>query len=545
MPDTRVRKLALRLLTSVAALSSPGARIWAQAMIAELRHVQGEWEAFSWAIGGSGALLLRTIFSVFTKQKDDLPTPSATSGIMKTAPARKATGLLGGVAVAVSMLFFLAPSLRQGMAISINGLHALFDNGTSREHFLLKLAAEARMQNDAAGLAFAALRLQDGPVRNKLEDEVVKKDPRLTWVYAIHRNFSLQPLGAQDRIARVEAWDPHNAVPYLLDADLIFAQECRNNNFHDCGLRLVANNPRWRGVMAAAFGATEYDSYLARRLDLDRDVMRRYHLRDPLLVLDASLIPYGAESVRLYAEYILNSGKEFEAGGDLNQASEAFSSVARFSEMVRSNAQTDFERMAVAAPQLAAYRSLQAIAEKRGDTTESSLLTYDIGQLQRVLPEMKETGKSVTVFRWLAEIVQTSAFVVIVSLVLVLFWGLAKMALPISVNHAWRLLFQTVGALGTIGILFGSLALYLSYHPYAEVFKDFMEARGVSQFRNFRLIFTSFWAFPGAMERLWYSRMPAIYFWYGFIAFAVVLLAFVLERMIRKSLKFRETHKVA
>ncbi|MGH7532416.1 MAG: hypothetical protein ACREL4_03895, partial [Gemmatimonadales bacterium] len=48
-------------LTLAARLGSSGSRPWADAMLAELDAVEGDWSSLWWAMGGAGALLRRSI----------------------------------------------------------------------------------------------------------------------------------------------------------------------------------------------------------------------------------------------------------------------------------------------------------------------------------------------------------------------------------------------------------------------------------------------------------------------------------------------------
>lgn len=546
MADTSVRKLASRLLSSMAALSPPDVRVWAEAMNSELHHVQGEWEALFWAMGGMRVLMISTLICWIRKKRRGIPVSSARFADLKDSPVRRLARFLGWAAVAISFLLLLAPSLRQGISTSVASLHSALDNGASSEQFMLKLGAEAREQHDAAGMAFVALHVQGSSDRNEMESEAVKLNPHLMWIYAMQSDPTFASAGIRDSIRRLEAWDPENAVPYLVEADLIFAEKCREHNYRSCGFQLVENDRRWHQLMAEAFHARKYDSYLARRLDLDRSVMRRWRLHDPLLVFNGYWTGYGAQSIRLYAEYLLELGRRFAAGRDFNQAYKAYSAVAHFCEMVQAEGQTDFERMVVVTPQLEAYRRLQTLAELRGDLAESDLLAYEIRQLQRQLREIKETSAASGAFRVLAVIVQVATFIVLISLGMILFWLIGKCVLRSfsgSAMPGWRFLCSLMGMVGVMGLLFGLLTLYLSYQPYSEAFKNFMESKGTSQFRTFHFIFATFWVLPGAMERVWYSHVLGVYFWSGFIAIGTGLVILVLGRMIKKGLTLGAARK--
>jgi hypothetical protein len=53
---TRTRDVARRLLHFVVRLAPPNTRSWGEAMIGEIDHIDDEWDALLWALGGTLAL---------------------------------------------------------------------------------------------------------------------------------------------------------------------------------------------------------------------------------------------------------------------------------------------------------------------------------------------------------------------------------------------------------------------------------------------------------------------------------------------------------
>jgi hypothetical protein len=537
MPDTHLGKLASWLLSCAIALCPSDVRPWGDAMLAELRHIQGGWAILSWAVGGVSVLVTQVLVSLFRGPNRGgalLPAPPV---FVKEGPMRKVIPLLAGVSVAVSCLFLLAPSFRQGMEISLGIWRAGFDNGASYEQSLLELAAQARKQHDAEVMAFVALRLRGTSDSDELADEVVKLNPQLTWVYSMYPDSDRLTADAEVRKRKLEAWDPQNAVPYLMEANLIFDRKCREQKWRDCGFGFVKDDPRWPELMAAAFRAPNYDSYLARRLDLDRAVMRRLHLHDPLLFMTVGWIPYGAGHIRIYAEHLLDSAKDFEAKGDLSEASKLYSSVAHFCQLVQTEGQTDFERMSVTAFQLEAYRRMQTLAERSGNLAESNLLSYEIQQLNRQRVRRGERQEAFDAYRWVGAIVQASFLVVVFSAGLTLLWAGSKLSrrfIGRLRTGYWPSLFSWAATVGATGLLFGTLTLYLSYQPYAGIFNEFMASTGAGQFRSLGHVWSLMWP-AGWLQPL--SDDLRVYFWYAFIGFATCVLIFVLGRMLRKDLR--------
>jgi hypothetical protein len=56
MPETLLHRLAACLLRAGIRLAPGEAREWGNAMLGELRHIEGNWAAAAWALGGAGVL---------------------------------------------------------------------------------------------------------------------------------------------------------------------------------------------------------------------------------------------------------------------------------------------------------------------------------------------------------------------------------------------------------------------------------------------------------------------------------------------------------
>ena len=139
----------------------------------------------------------------------------------ETAPAK-----LPGVATAILLLLaissFALPGMRQGMV-------AIFDTWNfSRSYLgaahLQKMGAEAEQNRDASTLAFVAMRLPaNSPEKVRWANLATSLDPALTWVYFQMQDERERPdANFSERIARLEKWDPDNAVPYLMEAQQSF-----------------------------------------------------------------------------------------------------------------------------------------------------------------------------------------------------------------------------------------------------------------------------------------------------------------------------------
>lgn len=543
MTDIYLRKFASWLLAGALSLVPADVRPWGRAMITELDHIQSGWASLSWALGGMGVLFTEAVFIFFRKRSRDANFPAHRSMYFEEGFMRRITPLLAGVSAAAALLFLLAPICRRGMEIGLNSLGSGLQVGPLSDHGLLRLAAQARERKDAEAMAFVALRLWQNPESDELAQETVRLDPRLTWVYSILGSPYHSRADAETRVRQLEAWDPQNAMPFLVEADRILFRHWADNHYESLdNFSLVKGDPRWFEAMAAAFHAPTYDSYLARRLDLDRSVMRRWGLHNPMLISGAYLVPYMMGSnVTLYAKYLLDAGNDFELKGDMKQASQTYVTVAHFCEAVQLEGQTDFILSDVAKPQMEAYQHLRALAEKAGNLSERDLLSYGILRLKQQQVGFKGESRRANLLGIDAELVQFSSLLVLCSVCLILIWATWKVVQR-RILHVdacfWDSMFSRAGMLGAYCLLPGALALYLSYLPFAEAYRNFALGRGVGGYRSMHLAFGALWIIPGRMQHVWYSNALGLYFWCVFLILPLLALMIVAASRIKKGLRF-------
>jgi formylmethanofuran dehydrogenase subunit E len=90
-----------------------------------------------------------------------------------------------------------------------------------REPGLEALARRAEQKQDAEALVFVAVRHWEASERVRLAEEAVRLDQNLTWVYAMVYACSPRPSELDQRVQKLERWDPQNALPYLITAECI------------------------------------------------------------------------------------------------------------------------------------------------------------------------------------------------------------------------------------------------------------------------------------------------------------------------------------
>ena len=163
---------------------------------------------------------------------------------------------------------------------------------------LRAMAERAAAGGDANAAVFATLLTADRTCPQIVEatERLVQKDPSLTWVYYSNaeqcRNDWSKP-GVAEHVRewadKLEAYDPQNAVPALLAAEVIREQ---SSAWPKAGSGASTSPPylqgleaqgAWRQAMAKAYAAPRYDTYAVRRFELDRQLLWSHGWASPIV----------------------------------------------------------------------------------------------------------------------------------------------------------------------------------------------------------------------------------------------------------------------
>jgi hypothetical protein len=380
-------------------------------------------------------------------------------------------------------------------------------------------------------MAFAAMHLPPGKESLQLADEAVKLNPNLTWIYmALAQQMDPGPV-SDDLIGRVVRWDPDNAAPRLAAADALRGVPRQV----DLVMNPQADLPGpWLQKMAAAFAAPKYDTYLATHLDLERSVMRRRKVGEPMMAMDA-LYSHGFPNMLLlrgYTRHVLSASQKEEAAGQVDLAWQSCWAVAKFGHIISLRAHTNIERLAGASLQLDAFERLQVLAEKKHNREAGTLMAAHSEEL-RLLQRSIMTGPEsswMTSYRD-AKVSQTALVLMMISLGLLiaisLIWTLRRILPGTTTLRPSRLLPFGAGA-SAAGLAASSLTIYLCYQPFAEVFTRFMARRG----EDGAEALYAFFGFSDFSFPLLYGGRYLLP-WYLLLAAAVLLMVVELSRLIR------------
>jgi hypothetical protein len=500
MAGTFFQQFAACVLRAGVRLAPSDAREWGNAMLGELQHIEGNWAAVSWALGGAGVLAKQALVALLlparNRQAAPIGNPLAREGKM-----HKASLVTGGACLAAVLVFFLAPAFRQAFRVSLAQWQSVIhvsQSPWSRQPELESLARRVEKNQDAEGMAFVAARLNNSDESVHLANEAVRLDPKLIWIWGVagarHSGAPEVPAWVQ----KLKRWDPGNALPYL-----ILAQRGDMESVAMPGGWNALYPPKrsavWMGAMAGAFNSDRIDDYGDRLRTVDRTVARRYGLSDPAMVVEKRTFMYRlptyatGDSVR-YARLAIESGEELGARGDLKGAIEKYLQVAHFVGAFRPHTSYPVFLDTLMPP---LYGRLAAIFRKKGDATQSAYFAgltatakYE-SERDRLQwhSEMENRYNIFGVASWNALVVELSDVAMLASFCMLLIAFMVVLVQNRTLNrHKLRIgsLATALGFLGSVGLLVSSITLYVAYRPYAAIYTRFLQTGDTSQLKDLR-----------------------------------------------------------
>jgi hypothetical protein len=493
---TLLQRFAAWLLRAGIRLAPGDMRQWGEAMLSELHHIEGNWAAVGWALGGAGVLAKQSLIALLlpTRSRDATPVgnPLAREGKM-----HKASLITGGACLAAVLLFFLAPVFRQGFRVSLAQWRSVIHVDQSqwyRQPELESFARRMEKNQDAEGMAFVAARLNNSEESVRLADEAVRLDPKLIWIFGVVGARHANAPAVSDWVQKLKKWDPGNALPYLILAQRADMERMASASGGST-LHPRQSGAAWMDAMEGAFSSNRIDDYTDRLRALDRTVARRYGLNDPYFVVgmwNGFYLPgrLGFDSTR-YAKLTIASGDALEARGDLNGATEKYLQVANFLHLYDPYATLPFF---VDSQEFDVYTRLARVYKRMGKVPQSAYFgglaattKYRLEQDQLHFRNFTEKESGLFgVTPWSALTVELSDAGMLVSFCLVLIAFLVVLAKSRSLKPS-KLQIGPVptalGFLGSVGLLVSSVALYIAYRPYAAIYTRFLQTGDTSQLK--------------------------------------------------------------
>jgi hypothetical protein len=550
-----LRTIAAALLRAALKITPPGAAEWGRAMLAELHHVEGDWAALAWAIGGAGILAKHALLSVFVPGNANQIAPSEGKFFAKETPMRKSTAIAAAACLAASLLFFVAPTFRQAFQLSLTQWHSLIRSLYGGYSYrdpsaaFSKIADQARENHDAEAMAFVALHRRSAPDSAALADEAVRIEPQLTWIYAVVASSNRSQPEINDWIAKLEQFDPQNAVPHLIQAEVAESNALNRNRFV---FQSYLTDPAWLSAMSDAFASSKIDTYGDRVRDLDHRVALLHGFDDPYQAqseyfLTAGVFP-GMGNSNDYVKLLLKSGDALDARGDHQGAEKQYRLATHVGEVLQAASRPAaglFRTPAFADVLLQdPYHHLASFYEKQGDLEQaahfSDLAVKADQERQSALDSIRPLIAGTAAERWNADILGLSGIAMFACIVIIPLCAIITIvksrSIQLSKLRAGRVT-KLLASCAIVGLFVSTAALYLSYRPYAQIVRAYLHDGDTS-----RLL-----ALSAFLSHLDYAQLPPqhqalyslwnfpMYFWAGIIALCAIALVFTAVKFIAQS----------
>ena len=421
--------------------------------------------------------------------------------------------VMSWVLFTLALAFFSVRDFRWGLQLPYLEAGTDWDSSGIPPENLQALAERAKQSRDAESLAFLALRVGGGE-DVALADQAVALDPSLTWIYYgvanRHRGDRgwRQPAFASTLkgwTAKLQAFDPHNAVLYLLEAEAIREQTEKFPDLYppftpEKG-EAVSQQAEWVAAMEKAYSAPRYDGYNSRRFNLERKVLlANGWARPERLVISMAAYPIpNLLNLRSYANYkVKYLAVQAEGQKHHEEAMRQYYQTALFGQRMQVESNTLIEQLIGGAVDRIAAEPLAAELKKAGQNDQAELVAFSHRRFRRDHPEAAHRDPLAISSNQLWAVLLAHIFAFCTAF----FWGAALLAALylnakrwIRVEKRGRILQFVTGSVNYLAVLVfvSSLALFLVNVPYFTNFHYYMNAPG--EFRNLEPVFTNVYPF--------------------------------------------------
>jgi len=449
-----------------------------------------------------------------------------------------------------AMLF--VPDVREAIHSTFRAWSGNYDRITADgEPMVAKLRAQGETNNDAQAIALVALLAKDHAERIRMADRAVSLDPSLTWIYAYVRTTDglgsccNNPLPAE-WLARLQQWDPENAVPRVLVAhqsSLKFNEAWEKNGdrgaYEAEAVKYLQQDKGWVAAMETAFQAPKYDSYSSREFDLYRAVAQRYDIRDleatRALLWSNYISRMGMNDVIFYADFLAERGEAAQESGNFAEAEVLYRQPVEFSERMAEQTHTSEDRVFWESIEGDSLRKLQALLVKSGKTDEAALAGIKVDALQTnrrawgpVRPwSWSENGWDGFMIRSFTGAVLTLGILSFAALS-VLFW---RRNVPVE-NRGWGTALASFGVdFSPVLLLLSCAGLYIAYRPVALVYDQYMSwPYPIYDFTQLRHALFTPYESPDGVAGLFYDYFTPAHMWMALIVGLSMLAGFIALR---------------
>jgi hypothetical protein len=532
-------------------------REWGQAFAAELPAAQTAGATTTWLIGGLMLLLRewlkhawRALFRPIgaTANSSD---PTVTFTARYSREPRSPLWLMLALTLS-SLAILLHPEVRQ----SLRRLRSeYFDTGWNPDQWssVKHLRHLSNSKRDPQLLAILSLLSDNDDERLALSDEAIKKDPSLTWLdfeqsLLPKNDLSKEKYFSQERLNRLMKWDPDNAIPHLLAAEMI-AKPTRVEAF-DSLMRgksktgwekALIDNPQLAAEMHAAFTAPKYEAYASQAVELVRSVSAPFSVQDPEIALyilvNHRFVQF--DLLRGYAGALMDRAAQFESAGRTSEAAACYTEILQFAQRMSLNGSTPGEQFIAQRLGSDAGEKLIPLYQSTNRREEASLIQFQLQKwsaehdpkILRYVPVHYRQSQWNSI-AWSGSIITFAAFVlaIVFPLALIaLFFVIKRRRLPLEQRTAIDFWSSLCADSAPWVLLASAVLLFITYHPYAKACSAFLKggnaSPSVESFMTASLVPN---AIPDAIDFLYNPYFQ----WVTITTTLSILLAFFLWRML-------------
>jgi hypothetical protein len=459
-------------------------RAWGLALAAEIDETAGAFETVRWSLGGI-MLFTRSVLSSAWKWMKlpaggSLPGGAHRPEGSSLLPRR--SRVFTAVVLAVAALLLALPAGREAIRTVRASWHQ-YQQSDSDARTLEQLADRAEKEKDASTLAFVALSTRDPKLAKALTERAVALDPQLVWVYGSRNHQPDYDPPQEEWLARLQAADPDNAVPYLLEAYALDPSSIRTD------FEAVEGDSKWMALMERAYGAPRYDSYFQRHYRLTRAVWNREKNLSLAIVLSglwSHTIP-SLLNLRMFADVKIHEAQKARAAGDLKRAKSLLDEVDSFGIRMAAGSDTDIEKLIAWVLSRSANKEMAVLYSSSGKTEDERRVTARLDQIEERFKEMRLThnparGARAQTFRRKAILVQgfgtlaaVAGFAALAAILLLeLFARKIRSARPI-----WRRAASLVADYAPAVVLVACSAFLVSFLPFQRAIAEYRASNPV------------------------------------------------------------------
>lgn len=313
--------------------------------------------------------------------------PSRSGGPHEQPIFPKSSRLAAVAILAVAGVVLFLPQSREAIAAVRSSWWSYGESPFDR-FALDRLERRAAKENDAATLAFVALRSDDPQKYLELADRAVALDPRLVWIYSAVRNHWGYLTSPEERLGRLRSSDPDNAVPDLIAADWL----AQNYAYWEPEAyeTVLSNHPKWMALMERAFRAPSYDNYVEHNVQITCAVWNRNRTLSPSVAL-RGLWAHGIPNLlnlKTFADIKVHAAEKAWAAGNQKHAEQLAGEVDSFGKRMQTGSATDIEKYIGLTLEQRANKELSKLYASAGLGTEAQQAAERVQQIQDIFAQL-------------------------------------------------------------------------------------------------------------------------------------------------------------